>query len=183
MVNLDVETVKQGTVKTPATGLIVEESHYVTTEDKILLKYPSRTNQFIEEHLLESKSFLLKKYGVAPEYKQSWQRVWTPSESGPIGANAREEKTSLDCELFQANMYFKRASFPPRNEKWLITNPANGKSVVVCQGWELGPSGLNFIAGASVETHFFLDSNNDTKLTIGKLKNQELNYGPITNCK
>ena len=181
MVNLDVETVRQGTVKTPATGLIVEESHYVTKEDE-MNGYPSTTSDRVQKHIDLSKEYLMNKYAKAPAYNQSWQKAWTPSENGSIGGNARGEKTTLEQEIFQANMYFKRSSFPARGEKWIIKNAKNNKSVVVSVGYELGPGGTKFVAGTSIETHFFLGSNNDSELTIGKLKNQELPYGPA-DCK
>jgi hypothetical protein len=183
MVQLDVETVRQGVVKTPATGLIVEESHYVTKEDD-MSGYPKTDSSGITKHLELSKAYLMNNYAKAPSYASKWERVWTPSESGNIGQGARGNlKPPLEHELFQANMYFKQSSFPPIGEKWIIKNAANNKAVVVSMGWELGPSGQKFIAGTSVETHFFLGSDNDSQLTIGKLKNQEnVKYGPIE-CK
>lgn len=184
---IEVDTVRLGKIKIPAVGKIVEESHYVTQEDQFA-GYPASSDHGIKEHLEKSCKMLEHYYGIfsnADEcqkkiYRQSWEKVWTPAENGGnIGGNARGKKLPVDQEMWQANMYFTQKSFPNPGEKWLIKNPKNGKSVVVAVGYELGPGGREFIAGASVETHYYLESDNNSQLEIGKLIDQGLKYGPV----
>lgn len=173
-----VKTTNQGVVKLPKVGFLVEESHYLTKEDLQISGYPRTSKEGIEEHLTRSCDFL--RAPCSELYRQSWEKVWTPSEGGGnIGGNARSVRPTMIQELFQGNMMFSKDSFPKPGEKWLVKNHFTGKAVVVSMGYEIGPGSKKYLGGISVEAHYFLGSNNESELEFGKLKNQEIDYGPI----
>lgn len=176
-----VKTTNQGTFSLPRVGLLVEESHYLSKEDVHIESYPSTITSGIEEHLARSCAFL--KVPCSAIYRQSWEKVWTPSEGGGnIGGNARAIRPTMIQELFQGNMMFAKGYLPKPGEKWLVRNHFTGKAVVVSMGYEIGPGSRKFLGGISIESHYFLGSNNETELEFGKLKDQEMQYGPA-NCK
>lgn len=168
-------------VRLPAIGKVVQESHYVTTQDE----WPQEVTQGIEKHL-DISCNLLALYGVhesfCPQiYKTYWARQFGPSEGGGhIGQNARGKKMYVVDELFWGTMYFSgKSNMPKPGERWLIRNPINRKSVVIAMGYEIGPSSSDLLAGSSVEVFFLLDAENHSKLELGPLADQTLPLGPI----
>jgi hypothetical protein len=171
-----------GKITLPATGKIVEESHYLTTSDPNKVKC---NDCLIEDHLANS-CFELKKIGLCSDiysfYKSKWQKEWTPAEGGGeigIGATTKWRPTVTD-EMWQGNLYFKK--LPPLGTKFIFTNVKNSKSVIVHMGYELGPNKKHGIAGLTTEAFRYLQLDQNSLVTIGYIENQEIGLGPI-NCE
>lgn len=168
-------------VNLPTTGPVIQESHYVTIEDSM----PSTVTDNIQKHLDRSCNLMSELFGIStsvcPEiYKLTWQKQWTPAESGMIGQNARSIKMPIRDEMFLGTMFFSgKSNMPPIGEKWILKNPANGKAVVLAMGYEVGPRSSKLLAGTPIESFYFLSADNQAVLQLGKAKDQSLQTGPI----
>lgn len=148
---------KYGTLTFPVIGEFVTESHLQIG------------NETIEEHLKMTQEL----YPIV--FKNSWDKVFTPAEGGgKVGQGSRQEKPSIEEEVYRANMYF--AKNRPLGEKWLLRR--GEKTIVVDMSHELGPPKKHGVAGASSEVIHYLGGNDS--IWISKLKDSSLKLGPIT---
>lgn len=178
------EQLKGRTLKLPAVGKLVNEDHHTVRG----AKQPTTVTDGITAHM-QASCDQLKAMGYLFNscdhiYKAKYQREWTPAEAGgAIGSGAISTKPLLLEEMFLFNMHWSSFGRPPAGYKYLVTNVANGFSVVVAGGYEVGPSDTSFMGGISTETHYFLNSNNSTvTLKLARLVDQSLPLGPI-NCE
>lgn len=169
-----------GALSLPASGKVVVESHLVTKQDAIT--WPKFSTDGIEAHLARGCA-AVKGRSLASTcdsvYPKSFMKVWTPSESGHIGqGSVGENKPDAECEMWGMNMYWTAASKPKMGEKFILK--ANGKAVVACAGYETGPGGKDFIAGAQPEVHYYLGTGNESTFSaLGRAVDQSLPYGPL----
>ncbi len=173
------------TLTLPARGKFVEESHYVTTEDKFGNKaWPSAKKELIKAHL--ERSFkLYKTYAPQAEmdklYGQTWQKEWTPEEGGHFGQGSvgisQLKELSVDMEMWFLTMMWASGKRPEKGTLFLLS--ANGRSVVVQAGYETGPASEKYIGGVTREVHHWLNTSSDDEITIVKLKNQKMALGPV----
>ncbi len=175
------------TVQLPATGKFVQESHYVTTQDKFSggRLFANTVTENINSHLQRSFS-LYKNYDSSKTFGQlysaSFQKQWTPAESGSIGqgsvGNIQTQELTPEKEMWFMTMMWAPGTRPPRGTKFLLS--ANGKKVVVIAGYETGPRSQSFLGGLTTETHAWLGTNNNSQITVSFLKDQSIPIGPIT---
>jgi hypothetical protein len=199
VVGLNCEEVKEkiklrhGEIELPDSGKMVEESHYATKDETFGLEkrlFPKEGREQIERHLKKSCELLYQMYKIGDGlscgdiYKNSWERAWTPSENGKVGQGARGDfKPDTVSEMWQGNMMFASGQLPKIGTKYIVTNPANGKKVVINMGYEIGPGDKNFLGGVTTEVHYVLKAQNSTILKLGKAADQSLPYGPLDKCK
>lgn len=170
-------------VKLPAKGKFVEESHYATTEDTFPggNPFPATSFEGIDAHLDRSFQILKAQFPDAIKgavYKQSWQKQWTPPEGGKAGQAARGSlKPTPDQEMWQGNMMFAKGELPKPGTKFLMR--ANGKSCVIQMGFEIGPGAEKFLGGVTREVHWYLGTGNESEIEIALLKDQGLPLGPL----
>jgi len=167
----------------PATGYMVEESHYLVKGDS----FPKSASDGIELHIQKNCS-LLRKFApgldakCTPVYKNSWERVWTPAEGGRVGQGARGMNfPSREEVIWQANMFFAKGFLPNPGEKWLVTNIATKKSFVVNMGYEVGPRDSKWIGGLVPEASYMVGGAG-VEVSLGRILDQNVSYGPI-NCQ
>ncbi|WP_299213680.1 hypothetical protein [uncultured Aquimarina sp.] len=174
------------TVQLPATGKFVQESHYVTTKDKFPggRLFANTVTENINSHLQRSFN-LYKTYDSNKTFNQlysaSFQKQWTPAESGSIGqgsvGNIQTQELTPEKEMWFMTMMWAPGTRPARGTKFLLS--ANGKKVVVIAGYETGPRSQTFLGGLTTETHAWLGTNNNSQITVSYLKNQATPIGPI----
>lgn len=173
------------TLKTPAKGKFVEESHYVTTKDTFKeADWPSKKNESIRNHLNRSLK-LYQRYDanatIDELYAQSWQKEWTPEEGGHFGqgsvGNAQLNELSPEMEMWFITMMWAPGERPERGTKFLLS--ANGKSVVVVAGYETGPASKKYLGGVTREVHYWLGTNANTEITLALLQDQSTSIGPV----
>lgn len=164
----------------PTSGKFVVESHYATNE---LSEFPDSSIEGMESHLSRSCALLERADIKCPSYSNSWEHVWTPSESGKIGQGARgaSQLVGLNAwdEMWMGTQMWAKGYIPKPGTKYLLH--ANNKFVVVQFGWETGPSGFKYLGGLTVEVHKYLGTTSSSVIDIGLLKNQNILTGPI-NC-
>ena len=172
-----IKTRNQGSVTLPAKGKFVCESHYaidgVTYGGR---PFPNSKNQDINAHLAASLKELNKWFpNVTLEeiYNNSWERQWTPANDGTInewGQGSRGQvKPTVAEEIWQGNMYFASGHQPKESERFLITNPKNGKKCVIQMAYEMGPGTSAFLGGVVPEVQWYLDADNETQLQLDKV--------------
>lgn len=66
---------------------------------------------------------------------------------------------------------------PSPGEKFLLSY--RDKHVVAASGFETGPMSATFLGGVQGEIHWYLGSDSDSQVRIGRLKDQSLAYGPV----
>jgi len=175
-------------VTLPVAGRFVEESHYVTDEDKFPggRLFAKTSNEGMERHLMHSLE-LYREYDPSITfdelYGQPWQRKWTPAENGQIGQGSigaiQTEILSSDEEMWLLTMMWGKNQKPEPGTKFLLR--ANGKSVVVAAGFETGPSDKSYLGGITREVHKWLGTDNQSRIEISLLKDQDVKSGPV-NC-
>lgn len=185
-----VENLKWGQLKMPATGAMIIESHYITQEDGIKVGSLKREGDNMQGHLDKSCAILKYKYAVddcADVYKASYARVWNGGDGAGanLGIGGLYYKSQIvpdlvETEMFQANMYWTIDNMPPYPTKYLIKY--KNAAVVVNMGYEQGPPKSAGIVGIQPEIAYFLGAPNQVTVTVGKLKDQSLPYGPVI-CK
>ncbi len=169
----------------PAKGRLVEESHYLTTQDAFPDSgFPKNITDSIESHL--ERSFLLyKKFDTSAVfedvYKNSYNRVWTPAENGECGQGSIG-KTQLNLlkpeyEMWMITMMWRDGSRPKPGTKFILS--ANNRSVVVIAGFETGPASEEFLGGVTCEVHRWLKTNSFSEIEIIFPVNQNLQPGPV----
>lgn len=174
------------TVNLPLKGLFVEESHYVTTEDKFPQNrlFANQPDENMEEHL--QRSFLLyKKYDPNAKfgelYGKNWQKQWTPAESGKIGqgsvGDVQVKELRPEMELWLLTMMWDKGQKPKKGTKFILK--ANDKAVVVIAGYETGPSSKNYLGGVTTEVHRWLGTDNQSEIELIYPKEQNIAPGPV----
>ncbi len=173
------------TIELPIVGKLVEESHYVTYNDKFPdgRLFANTQDENIETHLKISLEIYQDFDPDATEldlYGNHWQREWTPAERGQIGQGSigdiQAKELSPAMELWLINMMW--ADGPPRvGTKFLLQ--ANGKAVIVVAGYETGPGSEDFMGGVTPEVHHWLGTDSDSDIKISYLENQNFPYGPV----
>lgn len=186
-------TFNQGTVSLPARGFFVMESHYATREQKFGdgRLFPKDQKEGIDLHLKQSCEFMKFAFPDLGEdcptiyhepSLEKYTTVWTPPEGGKAGQGAVGNlKPTAEQEIWQGNMYWKGKSKPKPGTRYLICNESK-TCVVISMGYEIGPGDKKFLGGVTREVHWALGAKNGSLLTLGKLKDQSLPYGPVT-CK
>ncbi len=174
------------TVQLPATGKFVQESHYVTTKDKFPggRLFANTVTENINQHLQQSFN-LYRQYDANKTFGQlysaSFQKQWTPAESGSIGqgsvGNVQTRELTPEKEMWFMTMMWAPGTRPARGTKFLLS--ANGRKVVVIAGYETGPRSQTFLGGLTTETHAWLGTNNNSQITVSYLKDQSTPIGPI----
>ena len=76
-------------------------------------------------------------------------------------------------------MYWKGEHKPAKGTRYLVVNPATGKTIVAAAGYETGPGDLSNIGGAVEEIHYLMGTSHKSVLTFGELIDQSLPYGEI----
>lgn len=168
----------------PETGTFVEESHYVTIQDRFLLgKYPKLKQQKIVQHLERSLE-IYKEYtdsSLESLYHESHQREWTPAEGGKKGQGSvgdlQLKKLTPEMEMWLLTMMWAQGEKPAPGTKFLLTY--NNRHAVVVAGFETGPGSSKFLGGVTPEVHAWLGSDNDTELLLRYLEDQSVPVGPV----
>ena len=173
------------TIELPASGRFVEESHYVTSQDKFIRQqWPSTKHKRIKTHLKRSlKAYIKHEPTMTMEklYPQPWQKEWTPEEGGHFGQGSvgevQRSELSAEMEMWFMTMMWAKGERPPRGTKFLLT--ANGKNVIVIAGYETGPSGEQYLGGVTTEVHQWLGTTAKDTIKVQLLKNQAQAPGPV----
>lgn len=183
-VSEDVTTSNAGTISFPASGYFTIESHYLTTHDSVT---PVSDTDGVGAHLSYSCG-LLQAMGWSVssdchEVYPAFLATWTPAEGGgDIGMGARSDYRPGPLEeMFQGNLDYAPGQLPAPGTRYIITNPANGRSIVASFGYEIGPSSSRWLGGLTPEAHYYLDqyANDTTTLEMGRAADQTLGFGPI----
>lgn len=181
------DLVNWGPLAYPIKGKMVCESHYATKNEIFYksAKFPASNIDSIESHCQASLAYLRTFFPnqtitYDEVYNAPYKKQWTPANDGGVnyfGQGARGDvKPTVQEEVWQGNMYFRKVPSP--NERFKITNPVNGRQVIVQMGYEVGPGGKDFKGGLVPEVHWYLGSNNNTELIVEKtVDNAEL--GPL----
>lgn len=170
----------------PLFGKFVEESHYATTKDSFLnTNFPINQTENIDAHLQRSYEIYQQFDPNATFnelYKNSWNKVWTPSEGGENGqgsiGNSQLTLLKPEHEIWFMTMMWKKGTKPKPGTKFILS--ANKKSVVVVAGFETGPSSEDFIGGVTCEVHRWLKTNNQSMIKVSYPIDQNITVGPIT---
>lgn len=175
------------TLTLPTTGKFVEESHYVTTLDIFPngRLWANSVTENITAHLQRAHT-IYKTYDPEKTFNQlyrvSYQKQWTPAESGSIGQGSvgavQKQELTPEKAMWFMTMMWRPGTIPARGTKFLLS--ANGKKVVVIAGYETGPRAQTFLGGLTPETHAWLGTNNNSQITVSYLRNQSTPIGPIT---
>jgi hypothetical protein len=155
----------------PATGPAVKEAHLVTTADGFGSGWPSSFTQGISAHYALSAS--------TSGYDMSRTESWAPAGEGgsQYGQGSTGNKIPVVDEAWYITMYWKQR--PAGGTRMIVTNPANGRSVVASAGWETGPGANTSLAGVTEEIHHYLGTTHLSDLTVGFAVDQDLPLGPI----
>lgn len=183
-------TKNQGTISLPAKGFFVMESHYATRDDKFADKrlFPKDQKEGVKEHMARSCKYLKDNHLAVSEdcnevYNDKYSTVWTPPENGKAGqAAVGDLKPTVEQEIWQGNIYWTGKGKPKPGTKYLVCRDGVKKCVVLSMGYEVGPGDKKWLGGVVREVHWVLGAKNGTVLTLGKLKDQSLPYGPV-DCK
>ncbi len=155
----------------PATGPVVLEAHLVTQEEPA--PYPSTATEELAEHyaLSQERTGLVMFRG----------EDWAPLEGGSFygaGIGDPADLPVLD-EGWYVNMYWVPASRPPKGTRMIVRLPDDPtRAVVVAAGYETGPGNLSNIGGTPEETHFYLETESGSTMTLGIAEDQTLPFGP-----
>ncbi len=154
----------------PAQGPIVLEAHLVTQQEPP--PYPATyTDELATHYALSQDTTGLVMYRT---------QKWAPLEGGSFyGAGIGSPKLLpvLD-EGWYVNMYWTKASRPPRGTRMILRLPGKDRAVVVSAGHETGPGNLAHVGGTPEESHFYLGTEHLSPMTIGIATNQQLPFGP-----
>ncbi len=177
-------TSNRGPVPFPASGKFVLESHLATTSDSFPdgRAFPSSKTENIPAHLdnscQEIKKINKDIIDCTSIYSSKYHKEWTPPEHGKAGqGSVGDVKPSVREEMFSGNMMWASDKKPAPGTKFLASY--NGKTVVFVMGYETGPSDSKWLGGLQGEVLYFLDANDESEITITKLKDQNLLPGPI----
>ncbi len=165
-------------VKLPAKGKFVLESHLATNEDVFPLGrlFPKDSTESIQAHVDRAcKLYPFDDCGIV--YSSKWVKQWTPPEGGKAGQGSiGDRKPTALQEMWSGNMFWAAGTRPKPGEKWLAK--ANGKAVVVAMGFETGPRDPAFLGGLQGEVLWALKASDSTLIELGRLLDQDIEYGP-----
>lgn len=175
----EVLNLQNQTISLPSIGRMPLESHLVTKDDGIK-GWPKSQTDGIAKHLAISCVLLQQKFpgtDCSKVYQNPYAKVWTPSEGGHIGQGSGAIPT-LEQEMWSGNMYWTAKNKPKVgvNDKFITC--ANSKCVVITMGFETGPGNKELLGGLQVEPMVYLGANNNTLITVGRLKDQSIPLGP-----
>lgn len=158
-------------LRLPAVGPVAIEAHLVTVADKLPGAWPSSGRQGIKEHYALSEA--------ATGYVMRRTQRWAPAGEGgcEYGQGAVGNPLPVLAEAWYINMFWRKR--PPPGTRMIVTNPANGRSVVAAAGYETGPGNHEVMAGVSEEIHHYLGTRHRSQLRVGFAEDQSLPYGPI----
>jgi hypothetical protein len=174
---------KHGDVQFPASGQFVLESHLATTSDVFPQGrlFPRTTKEGIEAHITHSCSEL---QAISPNvscdavYRTRYHKEWTPPEGGKAGqGSVGNLRPPFLEEMFSGNMMWKSDGKPAPGTRFLAS--FNGKHVVIVLGYETGPNDPKWLGGFQGEVFHYLGADDSKKITIAKLKDQNLRPGPV----
>jgi len=176
-----------GSKSLPQSGTFVRESHLASIQDTFPQNrlFPRSKIENINLHINRSCNLLLKNYlfvqsvdDCAEIYSYTWDREWTPPESGKAGqGSVGDLKPSVIQEMWSGNMYWTKNSKPRPGEKFLVSN--RGLNVVIAMGFETGPGQAEFLGGLQPEVMWYLGADNKSSMRLGRLNDQNLAYGPV----
>jgi len=176
----------QREIELPAKGQFAQESHYVTTNDRFNNErlFANAVTENIDRHLLVGYH-IYKEFDPAITqaalYEETWEKEWTPAESGSIGQGSiGERQKSLlypETELWLMTMMWAKGERPEVGTKYVVW--ANGKAVVVVAGFETGPRYERYLGGLTPEVHHWLGTDAYSEINVAYLKDQTLAAGPI----
>ena len=155
----------------PALGPVVKEAHLVTVDEAFPSTWPTTARDQIDRHYQLSAN--------ATGYVMSRSEPWAPAGEGgsEYGQGSTGAKVPVVAEAWYVNMYWRQR--PAAGTRMIITNPANGRSVVAAAGFETGPGANTAIGGVSEEIHDYLGTGHRDTLMLGFAEDQTLPYGPI----
>ncbi|HEY1099768.1 MAG TPA: hypothetical protein VGF99_12615, partial [Myxococcota bacterium] len=135
--------------------------------------WPTSFTDDIEAHYALSET--------ATNYVMERQEPWAPAGEGgsEFGQGSTGAPIPVVDEAWYVNMYWASATRPTRGTRMIVTNPANGRSVVASAGWETGPGSNTRMGGASEEIHHALGTTHGSTLTFAFAADQTLPFGPI----
>ncbi len=157
-------------LRLPSTGPVAKEAHLVTEEDDFR-GWPQSRRQGIKGHYARAQA--------ATGYAMRRTENWAPAGEGgcEFGQGASPGKVPVVAETWYINMFWRKR--PARGTRMIVTNPANGRSVVAAAGYETGPGSNEVMAGVSEEIHNYLGTRHRGKLKVAFAVDQSLPYGPI----
>lgn len=159
-------------LRLPATGPVVLEAHLVTDEETFPASgWPQSFTDGIERHYELSQA--------RTGYVMTRGEPWAPAgEGGSMYGQGSSSKPPVDAEAWYVNMYW--TTRPANGTRMIVTNPANGRSVVAAAGYETGPGANTAIGGVAEEVHHYLGTVHRSDLTLGFAVDQTLPFGPIS---
>ncbi len=158
-------------LQTPVTGPVVKEAHLVTVGEDFPNDWPTSGRDGLERHYRLSEE--------ATGYEMERREPWAPAGEGGSrwGQAAFSRPLPVLDEAWYVNMYWRDRPAP--GTRMILTNPANGRTVVAAAGYETGPGANTAVGGASEEIHDWLESGHRSVLTMGFAVDQDLPLGPI----
>jgi hypothetical protein len=174
----------EDTTALPATGRFAVEAHLAAREDVFGKElFPKTGAEGIEPHLQRSCA-KLQPLGARPDcsdvyLSQDLRQFMPGSDDARIGQGAAgNHKPSADEEMWLVDVPFAPGHRARAGQRWLVS--ANGRSVVAIVGYEARPLLWQYLAGAPPELHWYLGTDDESKITLsGPLKDQSLAPGPI----
>lgn len=174
----------------PVTKPVAKEAHYLIAG----LDPKSVTDQHtgVADHVNRTCELLKGKWakwypGQSSDCRQAYKNgrgSWTPAEGGGIGRGSTGKLyPSVECEAMSGNMYWGVGSAPKPGTRYIVKNPATGKAVVACFGWEAGPGNSKWGGGVVREVFAYVGGDHGTVLTLGKAVDQGLPFGPVECAK
>ncbi|MCC7380371.1 MAG: hypothetical protein IT384_00970 [Deltaproteobacteria bacterium] len=159
-------------LRMPAQGPVVREAHLVTVDEPFPNAWPASFTDQIDRHYQISEA--------ATGYSMTRREPWAPAGEGGsnFGQGATGNPVPVVEEAWYINMYWRHR--PPRGTRMIVTNPANGRSVVAAAGFETGPGSNTAVAGVAEEIHHYLGTSHREVLVVGFAVDNTLPYGPIT---
>ncbi|MFT6398295.1 MAG: hypothetical protein ACJAYU_003053 [Bradymonadia bacterium] len=158
-------------LRMPATGPVVREAHLVTSSESFPSGWPTSSRAGLEAHYALSER--------ATGYPMVRGEPWAPAGEGGSrwGQGSTGSPVPVMDEAWYVNMYWRTR--PSAGTRIIVTNPANGRSVVASGGYETGPGANTAIGGAVEEIHHHLGTTHLGTLTFGFAVDQSLPLGPI----
>lgn len=171
----------QKDIELPATGKWVLESSLATKEDVYPdgRLFPKDAFELIDQHLARSCE-AMKKMGFqsCDIHKNRYVAQYTPPEGGKAGQGAVGNlRPSVIEEMFTCNQMWRSGTKPKPCTKFLMSG--NGKHVVVCMGYEVGPGSQDWLGGCQGEVFSALGGTTNRMLKLSYLKDQSIPLGPI----
>ncbi|MBO3696881.1 hypothetical protein [Roseivirga sp. E12] len=172
------------TIELPTSGRFVEESHYVTSSEKLASSWPKTKTEGIQHHLKESLKIYRRfepKASLTDLYPNSWNKEWTPEEGGRFGQGSvgdlQRSELTTSMEMWFMTMMWAKGERPKPGTKFLLS--ANDKRIIVVAGFETGPSDQKYLGGVTREVHHWLGTNSQDSIKVQLLGNHSLDPGPI----